>query len=71
MGASAGVVKQTRFTSSTELETTLTRYLNVYNNHIPQRALNHLTPIQSLKKWCADKPDLFVKPVYKQAGLDK
>ena len=53
-GRISGVVEQTRFTSSTELETTSTRYLNVYNNPIPQRALNHLTPIQSLKKWCAE-----------------
>ncbi|CAH1210723.1 hypothetical protein NTGBS_860033 [Candidatus Nitrotoga sp. BS] len=37
--------------TDTGLETTLTRYLNVYNNPIQQRALNHLTPIQSLKKW--------------------
>lgn len=70
-GRISGVVKQTRFTSSTELETTLTHYLNVNNNYIPQRALNHLTPIQSLKKWYTEKPDLFVKRVYKQAGLDR
>jgi len=69
-GRISGVVQQTRFTSSAELETTLTRYLNIYNNHIPQRALHHLTPIQSLKKWYTINPDLFVKRVYKQTGLD-
>jgi transposase InsO family protein len=69
-GRISSVVKQTRFASASELETTLTRYLNVYNHHIPQRALNHLTPIQSLKKWYEEKPGLFVKRVYKQAGLD-
>ena len=46
-------------------------YLKVYNHHIPQRALNHLTPVQALKKWQVEKPDLFVKRVYKQPGLDR
>ncbi|PIW72892.1 MAG: IS481 family transposase, partial [Hydrogenophilales bacterium CG12_big_fil_rev_8_21_14_0_65_61_21] len=31
---------------------------------------NHQTPIQALKKWQTEKPELFVKRVYKQAGLD-
>ena len=43
-----------------------------FDNHpIPQRALNHQSPIQALKRWQIDKPELFVKRVYKQAGLDK
>ncbi|PIW71188.1 MAG: IS481 family transposase, partial [Hydrogenophilales bacterium CG12_big_fil_rev_8_21_14_0_65_61_21] len=33
-------------------------------------ALNHQTPIQALKKWQTEKPELFVKRVYKQAELD-
>jgi hypothetical protein len=32
--------------------------------------LKHQTPIQALQKWREEKPDLFVKRVYKQAGLD-
>jgi hypothetical protein len=32
--------------------------------------LKHKTPIQALQKWRAEKPDLFVKRVYEQAGLD-
>jgi hypothetical protein len=32
--------------------------------------LNHQSPIQALKRWQIDKPDLFVKRVYKHAGLD-
>ena len=28
------------------------------------------TPIQALKKWHNEKPELFVKRVHKQAGLD-
>ena len=69
-GRISDLVKQTRFASAAELEMTLTLYLTTYNQHIPQRALHHQTPIQALQKWRTEKPDLFVKRVYKQAGLD-
>ena len=69
-GRISELVKQTRFDSAAELEATLEHYLKVYNHHIPQRALNHQPPIQALKKWQMEKPELFVKRVYKQAGLD-
>ena len=64
------VVNQTRFASAAELESTLDNYVKAYNQRIPQRALNHLSPVQALKKWHAEKPDLFVKRVYNQPGLD-
>ncbi|MDD5391315.1 MAG: integrase core domain-containing protein, partial [Gallionellaceae bacterium] len=70
-GRIADLIGQTRFASAAELETTLDRYLIIYNHHIPQRALNHQTPIQALKKWYDENPKLFVKRVYKQTGLDK
>ncbi|PLY40919.1 IS481 family transposase, partial [Janthinobacterium sp. ROICE36] len=41
-----------------------------YNHNIPQRALDNATPIQAMKKWQEKKPELFVKRVYNQAGLD-
>ena len=69
-GRISDLVKQTRFASAAELEMTLTLYLTAYNHHIPQRALNHQTPIQALQKWRSEKPDLFVNRVYEQAGLD-
>ena len=69
-GRISDIVNQTRFSSAVELETTLERYLATYNHHIPQRALDHLAPIDALKKWRALKPELFVKRVYKQTGLD-
>ena len=69
-GRISDLVKQTRFASAAELEMTLALYLTTYNHHIPQRALHHQTPIQALQKWRAEKPDLFVKRVYKQTGLD-
>jgi transposase InsO family protein len=64
-------VKQTHFASATELETTLEHDLKIYHHHIPQRAFTHQTPIHALEKWQKEKPDVFVKRVYKQAGLDK
>jgi hypothetical protein len=59
-----------RFTSTAELETALDSYLKTYDHLIPQRALNHPSPIHALKKWQAEKPDSFVKRVYKQPRLD-
>ena len=64
------IVNQTRFGSAAELESTLHNYAKIYNHNIPQRALKHQTPIQALKKWQQEKPDLFLKRVYNQAGLD-
>ena len=69
-GRIADMVKQTRFASADELETTLQHYLSTYNHRIPQRSLDHQTPIQALQTWHREKPDLFVRRVYKQAGLD-
>ena len=69
-GRISEIVGQTRFGSAAELESTLRNYLKLYNHNIPQRALHHQTPIQALKEWQAKKPDLFVKRVYNQAGLD-
>jgi len=64
------LVKQTRFQSAAELDDTLKQYLMTYNNLIPQRALKHQSPVQALQAWRAEKPQLFVKRVYKHAGLD-
>ena len=69
-GRISDLIKQTRFASAAELDATLTQYLQTYNHHIPQRALNHQSPIQALKRWQIERPELFVKRVYKQAGLD-
>ena len=69
-GRISELVNQTRFASRSELESTLCNYLKIYNHNIPQRALNNETPVQAMKKWQAEKPELFVKRVYNQAGLD-
>ena len=69
-GRISEVVNQTRFASAAELESTLNNYVKTYNHQIPQRALHHRSPVQALKKWQAEKPDLFVKRVCNQPGLD-
>lgn len=69
-GRISEVVKQTRFASAAELASTLNNYLMAYNHHIPQRALEHVCPVDSLKQWRKKKPELFVKNVYKQVELD-
>ena len=69
-GRISDIVNQTRFGSAAELESTLRNYVKIYNNNIPQRALKHQTPIQALNQWHAERPELFTKRVYNQAGLD-
>ena len=70
-GRISDIVSQTRFASAADLDETLAHYLSTYNHLIPQRALKHQTPIQALKTWQTERPELFVKRVYKQPGLDK
>jgi hypothetical protein len=45
--------------------------MKIYNHHIPQKNIGHLTPIQKLKEWQNMKPDLFTKKVYDLAGFDR
>ncbi len=69
-GRIADVLATTRFDSSQSLAETITRYVRVYNQHIPQKALGHVAPIQALKDWYQKNPELFKKRVYNLAGLD-
>jgi hypothetical protein len=48
----------------------LTAYCKTYNHRIPQRSLDHRSPVQALQAWQVSKPHLFKRAVYKQAGLD-
>ena len=64
------LIAQTRFKSAQELEQTLLNYVRTYNHRIPQRALDHQTPIQALKNWRLKSPDLFKKRVHDLPGLD-
>lgn len=64
------VVNQTRFTSAAYLEVTLAQYVKTYNHMIPQRALKHVSLVQALKNWYANKPELFINRIYNQPGLE-
>jgi transposase InsO family protein len=63
------LVQQTQFASAEALRQTLENYLKLYNHHIPQKALGHITPISALKYWYKIKPELFTKRVYEYSKL--
>ena len=69
-GRISDIVNQARFMSATEMDDTLRHYLSNYNHLIARRALTYQKPIRALQKWRAEKPELFVKRVYKLTGLD-
>jgi transposase InsO family protein len=50
-GRISHVLNTNRFESGEDLEQTLTRYIWLYNHHLPQKALNHETPVLALKRW--------------------
>ena len=55
------VLRSHHFRSGEELETTLLRYVALYNQQLPQSALGSKTPLQAMKDWHQLKPDLFKK----------
>lgn len=69
-GRIADVLATHRFQSGEDLALTLERYVFLYNQHLPQRVLKHKTPIQALKEWQQNKPELFNKRVINRPGLD-
>ena len=46
------------------------RYVWLYNQHLPLKALAHKTPLMALKRWQESHPDLFRKKVVKHPGPD-
>ena len=70
-GRIADVLATTRVDSSEHLATTIKRYAQVYNQHIPQKALGHIPSLQAMKNWYQKQPNLFNKQVCNPAGLDK
>ena len=69
-GRIAEILRNTRFRSADELAVTLGHYLDLYNGHIPQRALGHVSPLDALKSWREKEPDRFVSEIYNLTGLD-
>ena len=64
------ILGQTRFNSASHLKDSLLKYNQLYNHHIAQKLLGHVTPIQSMKNWQKTRPDLFKKAVYDLSGPD-
>lgn len=57
-----------RFDSTKDLETALPRYAWLYNHHLPQKALEHISPIEAMKKWYAQKPQTFITKPRNRTG---
>ncbi|WP_419601093.1 hypothetical protein [Thiolapillus sp.] len=51
----------THFDASRDLQETLSPYQKIYNYHVPQKNIGHITPIQALKDWHKKQPELFKK----------
>ena len=64
------VLQSHHFRSGEELETTLHRYVVLYNQQLPQSALGSRTPLQAMKDWHKIKPELFKKQPYHLPGCD-
>ena len=64
------VLQSHHFRSGEELETTLHRYVALYNQQLPQSALGSMTPLQAMKDWHRLKPELFRKQPYYLTGCD-
>ena len=58
------------FQSGEDLETTLHRYVLLYNKQLPQTALASRTPLQAMKDCHTLKPEMFRKQPYYLPGCD-
>jgi len=45
------------FDSAEHFADTIKRYVKVYNQHIPQKALGHSPPLQAMKNWSQKQPN--------------
>jgi transposase InsO family protein len=64
------VLQSHHFRSGEELQTTLHRYVWLYNQQLPQSALGGKSPLQAMKDWHELKPQLFRKQPYYLPGCD-
>jgi transposase InsO family protein len=65
------VLQSHRFQSGEDLERTILRYVRLYNGQLPQSVLKGKTPIDALKDWHRERPELFRKRPYNHRGHDK
>ena len=64
------VLQSHRFRSGEDLEQTILRYVRLYNGQLPQSVLKGRTPMDALRGWHRDKPELFKKRPYNHPGRD-
>ncbi|GLC62453.1 hypothetical protein PLESTB_001901200 [Pleodorina starrii] len=65
------VLQSHRFRSGEDLEQTILRYVRLYNGQLPQSVLKGRTPVDALKDWQKQRPDLFRKRPYNHVGCDR
>jgi hypothetical protein len=64
------VLQSHHFRSGEKLETTLLRYVWLYNQQLPQPALGSKPPLQAMEDWHKLKPELFKKKPCYLPGCD-
>lgn len=69
-GRIADILQTHRFNSQEDLDTTILRYVALYNHQLPQSALKAKTPMQVMKQWHQTHPHLFNKRPYDRPGCD-
>ena len=69
-GGIADLLNSHGFQSGLNLEKTLLRYVTLYKHQVPQSALKFRTPMQTMKKWYAEQPELFVTRPYDHPGCE-
>ena len=69
-GRTADIVRTHHFQSGKELEHTLIRYVDRYNNYLPQVKLDCRTPVQVMYDYYEKQPQLFSKDVHNREEGD-
>jgi transposase InsO family protein len=69
-GRISDVLQTHHFNDSQDLEQTLTRYVFLYNHHLPQAALQSKSPFQSMQMWYQSHPHLFKNKPHNRQGRD-
>ena len=66
----AAVLAAARFDSAKHLADTIGRYVQVHNQHIPQKSLGYIPFLQAMKNCYKEQPNLSIKCIYNLTGLD-
>ena len=69
-GHIADILRTHRFRDAENLEDTIKRYVKLYNHQLLQKALGHVSPVESMKQWQRNTPDLFTKNARNYQGHD-